>query len=101
MLQMDTIEILRRQYLQMLDPAELAIPCKKILKSPETQTRLYNDMFNESEFTHLPPYRYRFQVLKRLMNKLEAAIEDPDEDVGFPSRVTVHGQVTCHYPTVK
>lgn len=76
------VELLRRQYLQLLDPEGLTLPRKECLKLPETQAQIYNGMFNESRITYAPPERYRFRVLKRLVKALEGAIEDPEKDVG-------------------
>ena len=77
------VELLKRQYLQLIDPAELTLPRKELLRSPDTQAQIYNDIFDESRITYMPPERYRFRVLKRLVEALEDAIEDPEEDVGF------------------
>lgn len=77
------VELLKRQYLQLTDPEELALPHKEVLKLPDIQAQIYNDMFDESNIIYAPPARYRFRVLKRLVKALEDAIEDPEEDVGF------------------
>lgn len=77
------VDFLRRQYLQLTDPEELALPRKEILKLPDTQAQIYHDIFDESKHTHLPPERYRYRVLKRLVGAIEDAIQDPEEDVGF------------------
>lgn len=77
------VELLKRQYLQLIDPAELTLPRKELLRSPGTQAQIYNDIFDESRITYMPPERYRFRVLKRLVKALEDTIEDPEEDVGF------------------
>ena len=77
------VELLKRQYLQLTRPEELAIPRKELLRLPDIQAQIYNNMFNEANITYGPPERYRFRVLKRLVQALEDAIEDPEEDVGF------------------
>lgn len=77
------VELLKRQYLQIVAPEELTLPRKQLLRLSETQAQIYHDMFDESRFICAPPERYRFRVLKRLMKALEDAIEDPEEDVGF------------------
>lgn len=77
------VELLKRQYLQLIDPEELTLPCKELLKLPDTQAQIYNDMFDESKTKYALPERYRLRVLKRLVKALEDAIEDPEEDVGF------------------
>lgn len=78
-------ELLRRQYLQLVDPNELAIPSIESLRLPDLQARIYDSMFNEANLPFSPPDRYRFRVLKRLVTAIEQAIVDPEEDVGFPS----------------
>lgn len=78
------VELLKRQYLQLVDPEDLTLPSKQLLRLPDTQAQIYNDLFDESRINHAPPERYRFRVLKRLVKALEDAIEDPEEDVGFP-----------------
>ena len=76
------VELLKRQYLQLTDPEELVLPTKEVLRLPDIQAQIYNDMFDESNIVYAPPERYRFRVLKRLVKALEDAIEDPEEDVG-------------------
>ena len=77
------VELLRRQYLQLIDPNELAIPCNEALRSPDLQGRIYNSMFNETSLRFSPPDRYKFRVLKELVAAIEQAIVDPEEDVCF------------------
>ena len=77
------MELLKRQYLQLIDPEELTLPLREFLILPETQSQIYNDLFDESRITYAPPERYRFRVLKRVVKALEDAVEDPEEDVGF------------------
>ncbi|KAL6714062.1 hypothetical protein ACLMJK_008556 [Lecanora helva] len=74
------VELLRRQYLQLLDPEKLTMPSAELLRMPEIQAQMFDAMFKESGKMYLPPDRYRYRVLKRLVNALEDAIEDPDED---------------------
>ena len=76
------VELLKRQYLQLTDPEELTLPRKEVLRLPDIQAQIYNDMFDESNIFYAPPERYKFRVLKRLVKALEDAIEDPEEDVG-------------------
>ena len=78
-------ELLRRQYLQLIDPKELAIPSNEALRSPDLQARLYETMFDKANLPYSPPVRYKFRVLKKLINAIEQAIVDPEEDVGSPS----------------
>lgn len=89
------VELLKRQYLQLTDPKELALPCKDLLRLPDIQAQIYNGMFEESNITYAPPERYRFHVLKRLVKALEDAIEDPEEDVGSLLLLIVPPVFTC------
>ena len=82
------VELLKRQFLQLVDPEELTLPCKELLRLPDTQAQIYSDLFDASRIFYVPPERYQFRVLKKLVKALEDAIEDPEEDVGlYPSRV--------------
>ncbi|CAD6571552.1 MAG: hypothetical protein ASARMPRED_004635 [Alectoria sarmentosa] len=75
------VELLKRQYLQLIEPEGLTLPPKEVLRLPETQTQIYNDMFNEPRLVdYALPERYKLRVLKRLVKALEDAIEDPEED---------------------
>ena len=78
------VELLKRQYLQLLRPEQLRMPRAELLRLPETQAQIYHAMFVEEEIAYLPPDRYRYRVLKLLMNALEEAIDDPEEDVRLP-----------------
>jgi hypothetical protein len=75
------VELLKRQYLQLIDPEQLELPCKELLRLPLTQARIFDEILNESALEYLPPKRYKSRALKRLVNALEEAIEDPEEDV--------------------
>ena len=77
------VELLKRQYLQLIDPEELALPSEKLLRLSHIQAQIYNDLFDESNLIYTPPERYKFRVLKRLVKALEDAVENPEEDVGF------------------
>ena len=74
--------LFRRQYLQLFEPDFLAWPPKKLLRDPDVQAWLYQNLFNANQNPRLPPERYQFRVLKPLLAKIEQAIEDPEEDVG-------------------
>ncbi len=78
------IELLRRQYLQLIDPHELAIPSIEALRLPGVQARIHASMFNQAGLRFPPPDRYKYRVLKKLVAAIEQAIVDPEEDVGFP-----------------
>lgn len=78
------VELLRRQYLQLLDLDELAIPSADILRRPEVQEQMYNTMFKTEDVKFPVPPRYQLRVLKKLLKDIENAIEDPEEDVRLP-----------------
>ena len=75
------VELLRRQFLQLQDPSTLSLPSPKTLKLPSIQSRIYDSMFREGNLTYPPPAHYRLRVLKRLIDALESAVDDPEEDV--------------------
>lgn len=77
------VELLKRQYLQLVDPDQLSLPSFPALRLPDVQAQIYKSMFVNSTHTYTPPERYQYRVLKRLINQLEQAIQDPDEDVRF------------------
>lgn len=78
------VELLRRQYLQMLEPDKLTLPGMEKLKIPQTQAHIFAAMFNSDNLSSMPPVRYQFRVLKKIIAALEQSITDPEEDVGFP-----------------
>ena len=78
----EPVELLRRQYLQVIDPEQLKLPARNLLKLPDVQAKIYEYMFNGANVIYPPAERYRFRCLKRIVQALEDAIEDPDEDVG-------------------
>jgi hypothetical protein len=82
---MDPIVLLRRQFLQLLDPEILAIPPRDVLRVPVVQHELFNTMFRQGFLEFPPTDRYQLRVLKKLVSELEQAIVDPEEDVGFPT----------------
>ena len=75
------VELLKRQYLQLIDPEQLTLPAKALLRLSEIQAQIYHSMFDDSSLIFAPPERYKLRVLKRLVNALEQAILDPEEDV--------------------
>ena len=79
-----SVEVLRRQYLQLVDPGELWIPLAHEMRSPDIQAELYDALFAPKAVRYPPPHRYQCRVLKRLLEAMEEAIEDPEEDVGSP-----------------
>ena len=77
----EAVEVLRRQYLQLLDPGKLVIPSPSALRSPDIQARIYQRLFDDSHVKYSPPTSYQLRILKRIIKAVEAAIDDPDEDV--------------------
>ena len=75
------VELLKKQYLQLIDPEQLTLPTKELLRSSVIQAQIYHSMFDDSVLKFAPPERYRLRVLKRLVNAVEDAIVDPEEDV--------------------
>lgn len=73
---------LRRQFFQLVDPKELAVPPTETLKLPEVQAEIYATMFNEATcFFPSPGNHYKWRVLKKIFNLLEESVIDPEEDV--------------------
>ena len=77
----NNVELLRRQYLQLIDPSLITIPTKDELRDPAIQQLIYDRLFNESNIKFLPPLSYQLRVLKKLLKDIEDAIVDPEEDV--------------------
>lgn len=75
--------LFRRQYLQLFEPDFLAWPPKSLLRDAGVQQWLYKHCFDTDTNPHLPSDRYRLRVLKPLVRKVEQAIEDPEQDVGY------------------
>ena len=69
-----------RQYLQQVN--EPLFPAAKTLLDPYMQEQIYHYLFNSSQ-AHLPPARYQKRILKTIIERIESAIEDPDEEVGI------------------
>ena len=77
------VELLRRQYLQMLKPDKLIMPSMEELRLPQTQADIFSAMFDQNNISFMPPIRYQFRVLKKIFTALEESIVDPEEDVGL------------------
>ena len=78
------LELLRRQYFQLWDLEQLTLPSMDIIRLPEVQAFIFESMFKGDNLKYTPPDRYKIRVLKRLVNLIDNAIVDPEEDVGFP-----------------
>ena len=96
------VELLRRQYLQLIDPEQLTFPSNELLRLPDIQAQTFRSMFDDSAVPFAPPERYKFRVLKRLVNALEEAIVDPEEDVrfSFPTRFLFMTCCPVLYPSL-
>jgi hypothetical protein len=77
--------LFRRQYLQLFEPDFLAWPPKSLLRDAGVQQWLFKQCFDTDNNPYLPSERYRLRVLKPLLRKVEQAIEDPEQDVGYAS----------------
>ncbi|KAL5117589.1 hypothetical protein ACEQ8H_004482 [Pleosporales sp. CAS-2024a] len=77
---MQMLRVLRRQYFQLVEPHQLRWPDNVTLKMPTVQAWLVREMFDAEQIKSPPPDRYQLRVLKLLISKLEAAMEDPEED---------------------
>ncbi|KAF2112661.1 putative methyltransferase-domain-containing protein [Lophiotrema nucula] len=75
-----SLTILRRQYLQLLEPQYMRWPDSTTLKAPTIQTWIFDNLFDAEQIAHPPPDRYRLRVLKMLIAKLEDAVNDPEDD---------------------
>ena len=88
---MDEVDLLKRQYLQLIEPEKLTLPNLALTRMPSVQRRIYETLFEDGALLYSPPDRYKLRVLKKLVLSMEEAIADPEEDVRFPS--------TLLYPT--
>lgn len=86
------VELLRRQYLQMLEPDKLALPNSEELILPHTQAYIFATMFNSESVSFVPSVRYQFRVLKKIIAALEKSIVDPEEDVCLPLPCSLLGE---------
>ncbi|KAM0353021.1 hypothetical protein ACHAPU_001907 [Fusarium lateritium] len=66
-----------RQYLQ-LQP-ELDYPEPALLKTSQVQNEIYDKLFAEGAVRYGPPPRFQLRVLKELMSRIEASIDDWEE----------------------
>lgn len=74
------VELLKRQYLQLVDPERLKMPPMGILRLPEAQAKIFDHMFNDKLRSFPSPKRYQFRVLKRIVDAVELSIVDPEQD---------------------
>lgn len=83
---MDPLDIMKRQYLQVLEPEQLLLPSPNRIRLRRVQAELYEAMFTKASLTRPPPNSYKLRVLKKLVKAMEEAIVDPEEDVGSLQR---------------
>ncbi|KAI1451809.1 putative methyltransferase-domain-containing protein [Annulohypoxylon moriforme] len=74
--QKQTIDRFCRQYLQL--ERDLDYPSPTLLREADVQDTLYNQIFADGALNYYPPPRYQLKVLKELVSKIEASIEDWD-----------------------
>ncbi|KAI1778489.1 FAM86A protein [Hypoxylon cercidicola] len=72
----DSIDRFCRQYLQL--ERDLDYPPAILLREAEVQDTLYHRIFAYESLTYPPPERYQLKVLKELITRVEASIEDWD-----------------------
>lgn len=68
----------------MVDPEQLDMPPMRTLRLPEVQAKIFETIFDEKLLSFPSPQRYKFRVLKKIVDALEQSIVDPEEDVGSP-----------------
>ncbi|GKT59983.1 FAM86A protein [Colletotrichum tofieldiae] len=73
----DPVERFCYQYLQ-LEPA-LDYPAADVIREQRAQDTVYKKLFSEEGPRYSPPARYRLRVLKELVARIEASIEDWDQ----------------------
>ncbi|MCJ1425884.1 hypothetical protein MMC29_003785 [Sticta canariensis] len=78
---LSSVELLRRQYLQLVDPEKLKIPAMEILRLPEAQAKIFDNLFNDKFRSFPSPNRYKFCILKKIVDAMHLSIVDPQEDV--------------------
>lgn len=78
------------QYLQL--EHSLDLPESSLLKTSEVQDALYARLFADGAVRFSPPQRYQLRILKDLMARVEASIDDWDE---FVSKLTKMASIVC------
>jgi protein-lysine N-methyltransferase EEF2KMT len=77
-----SLEIFKRQYFQYVPVQELRWPSLRDLRSIEAQRWLFENLFDSNGSSKFfPPERYQIRVLKKLVERVEETLDDPDEDV--------------------
>ncbi|KAI9797181.1 MAG: hypothetical protein M1833_005590 [Piccolia ochrophora] len=75
-----SLELFRRQYLQLVELQALTFPNLEDLRDVDIQRALYESLFKPDSLQYAPPERYQIRVLKELISLIENSIVDPDED---------------------
>jgi hypothetical protein len=68
-----------RQFLQI--NLELDYPDPDLLRQDAIQRAIFKELFQDGALEHSPPPRYQVRVLKELIRRIEASIQDWEEDV--------------------
>lgn len=89
------------QYVQV--ESDLDFPEPSVLKFAHVQDALYQTLFADGALKFGPPSRYQLRVLKELVKRVEASIDDWDEYVSLARRVSKESIYigTIHLTTVK
>lgn len=88
------------QYLQV-EPS-LDFPSQEFLRLSEVQDALYARLFADGAVRYGPPARYQTKILKELVAKVEASIDDWDQYVSYPKYMQPGGKCwniqECSFP---
>jgi protein-lysine N-methyltransferase EEF2KMT len=76
------LEVFRREVLQLVPFKSLQWPESRQLKSISVQEWLFDSLFDPEKVPHMAPPRYRIQILKSLLIRIESESTDTEEDVG-------------------
>ncbi|KAF2497503.1 hypothetical protein BU16DRAFT_605982 [Lophium mytilinum] len=79
--QQGQLDLLRREYLQLVEIEHIRWPDAALLKTADTQAWIYEKLIDRDMLQSPPPDRYQVRFLKSLVSKIESAIEDPEEEV--------------------
>jgi hypothetical protein len=86
----NALELVVRQYFQMLEAQAIKWPASVVFKAAEVQAWMYENIFSaETSILPQPPDHYRVQILKQIVSKIEAVVTDSDDDVG-PTLLQLH-----------
>ncbi|KAF2808857.1 uncharacterized protein BDZ99DRAFT_389894 [Mytilinidion resinicola] len=90
------LDLLRREYLQLVEIEHIRWPDGALLKTADTQAWIYENLIDRDKLQSSPPDRYQVRFLKSLVSKIESAIEDPEEEV----RHYLHFLFASSYPEI-